>query len=270
MTMKRLAILWGIALALTVLCVGIALADDFHGASGAGQAQGGGATSAMPPAAGRKQYNYFVPDTVAAVHSGTTALTQYGAGVKAAGPTSTRHGISYALPATAGNTDATITGAVTRAGFKPKISTVISLGSTTSITHFFALDNNSGTCNIGSGSTQFTAQTAGGSCTNHMAGLYHDTRGAQSTKWLCCSSDGTSWSCSDTGVTVATSTDYTLIADLSQPGTLTCTVNGTSVAKSNNLPAAATDLKLNWGAMNNVSSANTGPNWAGVSLDQTE
>lgn len=73
-------------------------------------------------------------------------------------------------------------------------------------------------------------------------GLAFDT--AISANWGCCSGDATNHSCSDTGIAVATGTEYRLSADWTTSGTLRCCVNNTCVNKTTNLSAAASNLGI--------------------------
>lgn len=84
------------------------------------------------------------------------------------------------------------------------------------------------------------------SSTTDFIALGFDT--AVNANWMCCSGDGTNYSCSSTGVAVATSTEYELTLNWRAAGTLTCTVNGTSVSKTTNLSSNAT----NFGIQNSI------------------
>jgi len=54
--------------------------------------------------------------------------------------------------------------------------------------------------------------------------------------WMLCTGDGTNYSCSDTGVAVAVSTEYSIVVDWrTSATTVTGWVNGTSVAKTSNV-----------------------------------
>ena len=78
-----------------------------------------------------------------------------------------------------------------------------------------------------------------GAFTTRYVGVRYSTA-AGDTQWQCGSGDGTTGSVITTGVTVAASTAYKITVDWSVNGTLTCTVNGTSVAKTTNLDATQT------------------------------
>jgi hypothetical protein len=67
---------------------------------------------------------------------------------------------------------------------------------------------------------------------------------AVSANWHCCAGDGTNYSCSDVGTSVAANTDYTVSLDWKTAGTLICNVNGTSVSKTTNLSTAAVNLAI--------------------------
>jgi hypothetical protein len=62
------------------------------------------------------------------------------------------------------------------------------------------------------------------------------------TDWLCCSGNGTNYSCVTTGVAVVASTEYVLKSDWTSAATLVCSVNGTSVSKSTHISTNATQL----------------------------
>lgn len=78
-----------------------------------------------------------------------------------------------------------------------------------------------------------------GAVTTRYVGVRYSTS-AGDTQWQCASSDGTTGSVLSTGVTVTANTAYTITVDWSVDGTLTCTVNGTSVNKTSNLDATQT------------------------------
>ncbi|MFA5773004.1 MAG: hypothetical protein WC974_09765 [Thermoplasmata archaeon] len=78
-----------------------------------------------------------------------------------------------------------------------------------------------------------------GAQTDRYVGVRYSTS-AGDTQWQCGSGDGTTGSVITTGVTVAASTAYLITVDWSVNGTLTCTVNGTSVNKTTNLDATQT------------------------------
>lgn len=63
---------------------------------------------------------------------------------------------------------------------------------------------------------------------------------AQQATWMCCAADGSNQSCTSTGITVAINTDYTMVVDFSNASAITCTVNGTSVTHSTNIPSSTT------------------------------
>lgn len=72
--------------------------------------------------------------------------------------------------------------------------------------------------------------------------------------WACCAGDGTNYSCADTGVVVAVSTEYTLSVDWRTSGTIHCCVDSargvytgtppTCVDKTTNLSTNATGLGI--------------------------
>ncbi len=69
-------------------------------------------------------------------------------------------------------------------------------------------------------------------------GIRFDTA-VPDTNWQLCSANGTTASCVDTGVVAAADTEYYIDLDYSVAGTLTGTVNGTSVSKTTHLPGGA-------------------------------
>lgn len=87
-----------------------------------------------------------------------------------------------------------------------------------------------------------------GSSTLSFAALAYQA-GVAGGNWLCCSGDGSTFSCSDTGVTVAASTEYEITVDLSSISSLRCSVrplagSTSTVTKTNNLPVASTSLSI--------------------------
>jgi hypothetical protein len=102
----------------------------------------------------------------------------------------------------------------------------------------------------GSGSCLELTTSVSTNCVSHVIGP-----GATSLKYIslgqrsnvqnvyCCSADGSNQSCVDMGFTIVDGTDYKMVMDYSNPNLLRCTVNGTTVTKSTNLPTGA-DL---WG-----------------------
>jgi hypothetical protein len=66
--------------------------------------------------------------------------------------------------------------------------------------------------------------------------------GVNSGRWMCCAANGTNQTCTNTGVTVATSTEYEIKIDASTASQITCTVNGTSVVHTTNLPTSTSAL----------------------------
>jgi hypothetical protein len=191
--------------------------------------------------------------------AGAGSVASYGAGVRSAAPLSTRPGLACSMPAGAGATCGFQTGPVVRPGWLPKLYTEIRPGSVANITHTFLFNGSAGgTCNIGAGSTQFTPAASYACTTTHM-GIVQDTRSGSPTQWWCCSGDGVNASCISTGVNASAGTDYELLVDASTAGTLSCSVNGTTVSKSTNLPASGLDTAINFVMMNNQAGANTGP-----------
>lgn len=65
---------------------------------------------------------------------------------------------------------------------------------------------------ISAGSSPTFEPTASGSCAVRAAGLFYGSAGTNA-NWWCCSCDGSNYTCTDTGLAVATSTSYTLDTD---------------------------------------------------------
>ena len=63
---------------------------------------------------------------------------------------------------------------------------------------------------------------------------------AVTTNWWCCAADGVNYSCGDSGLAAAVTTDYAIILDARNPASMTCSINGTVVTRTTNLPTGAT------------------------------
>lgn len=101
-----------------------------------------------------------------------------------------------------------------------------------------------------------------------FVGVGYDTGGTGNvTDWLCCSGNGTNYSCTTTGVAVAASTEYTVVVDWTTEGTLTCSVNGTSVSKTTHLSTAAINLGV-YNALTTLTAASRNHQIAKHSLEQ--
>lgn len=186
-----------------------------------------------------RKYGYSIPLTTA-----STGLTSFGMSTPTAGTgfaytvITSRFYIRYSTTSTINNSNG-ITGplAETRPEYRPKYSTLIRTGlGITNRRIWIGLSSAS----LSSLVTDTTTANASGIT---FVGIAYDTGGTGNiTDWLCCSGDGSNYSCITTGVTVAGATDYTMEVDWSSSGTLTCSVNGTSVSKATNLSTAATDI----------------------------
>jgi hypothetical protein len=95
-----------------------------------------------------------------------------------------------------------------------------------------------GSMNTGAGITVPTTSVA--STQNYVAVGYQS--GVNSGKFGCCSGNGTSHSCDDMGITVATNTEYTITIDWTTSTQVTCTVNGTAVTKTTLIPTSTSTL----------------------------
>lgn len=125
----------------------------------------------------------------------------------------------------------------TRSAFRPRYSSVIRTDSLISSRRIWVGLTESSLESLPSNTS------AVGASSIDFVGLAYDTSGVGNvTDWLCCSGDGTNYSCASTGVAVSASTEYTLSVDWTTAGNLICTVNGSSVSKSTNLSTAAVNL----------------------------
>ncbi len=84
-----------------------------------------------------------------------------------------------------------------------------------------------------------TTTNGTGALTTVYVGVRYSSA-AGDTNWQCASGDGVTGSVIDTGVPVLVSTPYRITVDWSVDGALTCTINGVSVSKTNNLDATQT------------------------------
>lgn len=123
----------------------------------------------------------------------------------------------------------------TRPAYRPKLTGIIRTDATIDTRRlWFALTD--ATIEAVTHATGPTASTV------DFVGLGFDT--SISANWRVCSGDGTNYSCADTGVSVAVSTEYTLTVDWSVEGTLTWGINAASGTKTTNLSTAATNMGL--------------------------
>jgi hypothetical protein len=262
--MKRALLLGALASVLATVVQHRAVADYI-------QSKGGGSSTVSNAASsnGRRQMRWAIASTSDTVYSEVSSpLAPYGAGAKTASPLTSRNAILFSVGSATNTTDGDLTSAaIARGNWSPSLAGTVRPQTAAAITDWLTLDTNTGTCGPGAGSTMVIAQASVGCATDQMAGVIHDSRSTLSTtNWLCCSGNGTTQSCTDTGVALSGGTDYSLVVTLTS-STLTCTVNGTSVSKSTHLPTGTADLKLNWGAMNNANAATAGPFWSALTLD---
>jgi hypothetical protein len=89
-------------------------------------------------------------------------------------------------------------------------------------------------------------------------------------QWQCCAGNGGSFelSCTDIGVTVATDTEYEFTIDFDTGGTLSCTVNSTTVSHTTDLPADGDNLRLSSRARTLEAVAKTW-RWGPMEVDHT-
>ena len=150
----------------------------------------------------------------------------------------------------------------TRGGFAPKFTAIIRTDSAITTRRIYAGLSEATIATLVTNTAGTTAST-----TDFMA-IGYDTNGnGNTTDWLCCSGDGTDYSCVTTGVTVAVSTEYTISVDYSAGSPLVCTVNGTSVSKATNLPGAAANLGV-YNAVTTLSAAIVNHFAAKMALEQ--
>lgn len=172
----------------------------------------------------------------------STSFTGYGAAnpTVAGTPTSqpalaNRYYIRYASGATSGNVGGITGGYVhTRPAYRPRYLTRIMTDSAITTRRIW----------VGLAESTLEAlspnTTGGASGIDFVAIAYED--GQNSGKWMCCSGDGTNWGCTDTGITVATSTEYAMAVDWSTSGTLSCLIDTTVTTRTGNLSTAAVDI----------------------------
>lgn len=127
----------------------------------------------------------------------------------------------------------------------PVVQWRIVTGPDLALTRYWAVVGNSWSVEVTATSEGTGPQVGGGSPRDRRWFGFRLSASAPDANWQCCSADGTTGSCEDTGVPGTASTEYELVADWSGD-TLTCTVNGTSVSKSTNLPARTHDAMRIW------------------------
>ena len=199
-----------------------------------------------------------------------TAFTGIGLIVSAVGGTpssaptanGTMNMIGFQSGAVSGN-NAGFTGsnkALTRFDFRPRYTAIIRTDSVvTSQRVYVGLDNGdpSGVSNLA------------GLNGNRLAVFRYDT-GLGDTTWQAITSDGTTASATDTGVTVTASTTYTMQVDASVAGTFLFRINNAAtpqVSKTTNLPTGTTDIGVD-GVVTTLTSAARNIYVAHVYLEQ--
>lgn len=146
--------------------------------------------------------------------------------------------VRYATTAVANNTNG-ITGPLTqtRPAFRPTYATVIRTDSTIVSRRIWIGLTSAALAALPTNTTATPASTAS------FVAIAYDTSGVgNTTDWLCCSGDSANYSCTTTGISVSPDTEYTMIIDWSTLGSLTCTVNGSSVVKTTNLSTATVNI----------------------------
>lgn len=123
--------------------------------------------------------------------------------------------------ATAGNTGGPFL--ETRPLYRPKYSTVILTDTTT--------DNRRIWVGLAESSLAALPVTGSGSSTIDFVAVGYQSSG----NWYCCSGNGASYSCDDTGVAVLASTQYTITLDWTSATQLACTINGADTPKTTTL-----------------------------------
>jgi hypothetical protein len=274
-TTAGVAVIGGVLLAFVL---GLAITDAR--ATGINPGRGASsAISALPSTAiGRTQYVWRQSAPTVGTFDITSAggflATSYGGGTKGASFLNTRQVLVFNMPGTAGTTNGYITAAqVVRRGTFPKASAFVRVTQTASMMHFIGFDDNTGTCNIGAGATQFTLAATYACGSQHMAVVQDFRAGSNPNSWHCCSGDGGNGSCTVMGaVPSGTDSFVTVDATTSQ---LVCTVSDAtsgatllSASKSTNLPSISAHLKFNLVFMDTAAVAvTTQPLVGGVTIE---
>ncbi len=172
--------------------------------------------------------------------------------------------IRWATGAVANNTGGITAGPFleTRAGYAPKFTTIIRTDAAITLRRISVGLAEATVALLATNTSGTTAST-----TDFMTVAYDTAGNGNTTDWLCCTGDGTDYSCITTGVAVAVSTEYTISVDYSSGSAVVCTVNGTSVSKSTNLPGAAANLGV-YNAITTLSAAAVNHHAAKMALEQ--
>lgn len=192
---------------------------------------GGGGSS--QPYYSTRQWCYLRPlGTTATVFTSVGCAAFVVTGTPAASAQTDSYYIAHPSAATI-NTGAGIsqTAIQTQGQYRPKLTALIRTDST--------IDNRRIWVALEAVSGGLLTSDGVGAFTTRYVGVRYSTSAAD-TQWQCASGDGTTGSVVSTGVTVAASTAYKITVDWSVNGTLTCTVNGTSVNKTTNLDTTQT------------------------------
>jgi len=217
-------------------------------------ASGGGGTTG--PVFGRRRIFGAVAQTGSTTVTvvGDAALTHFGVGARASAPQTTHNGYQETVGAGIGNTGIENPNGGSAWGqwdWRQKVSFFIrSPASLATKRAWFALGNGmSGTAPLASGSAA--------SASRHI-GIAYDS--AVSANWLIQSGDGTNRSGLDTGLAVATGTDYRFVLDHTVAGVLTVSIYVGNLAsppvatyagtKTNNLPTGTGTPAFEWSDTN--------------------
>lgn len=161
---------------------------------------------------------------------GMTAPAIFTAGTVAAAPQTNRMFIKYPTSTTLNNV-AGVNGPYTQTipSFRPVLSTIIKTdpATITSTRIWIALT---------SASLGAVVANASQALATHFVGVAYDTASnVNAADWLCCSGDGTTATCSDTGIAVTANTEYTVALDWSNANSLSCIMVNAKITKMTNL-----------------------------------
>jgi len=121
----------------------------------------------------------------------------------------------------------------TRQGWRPKLSMNILTDALATRREWFYLAVSS---------TSSTSCSASQSSGNKVVGICFDTGRSSSIVW-CCSGDGTTLTCEDSGATFSSSTEYTISVDYSSASNVVCKIGNTSYTKTTNLPTGTDNMR---------------------------
>ena len=199
-----------------------------------------GVGNTMPHSIYSRQFAFIQPISTAATAFttyGTTNVTTTGTG--SAQPALTNRMYLGWATAAALNSIAGITGpfTVTRPNYGSKLSTRIRTDATIATRRIWA-------GLVESAPSALTTSTTGAVASAiDFAAIAYDTGGTGNiTDWLCCTGDGTNFSCTTTGVAVAASTEYVITVDWTSASSVVCRVNNTSITKNTNVSIGAVNI----------------------------